>query len=342
VTGEIHIGSVGAGNFGPGPMHVEYASAGPQTVYHGTGPAPGPAPGAAAGAPAADSAPGMPAADSAPGMSAADAVPGPRADVGVLTVLSVEMRAVVDVLRRGGGYRTAAVPGGAQVHEAQFGTPDGPLRVVAAQTLDPGPRSAALGYVQLRQRYAPPVVLLVGIAGGIGAAVAVGDVVIADQVIYYDARKETGAGPVRRGQSQPMAAELRHRLHHFLLDGPQLPVGPGATVRVHCGPVGSGDAVLADAGADLRRYLRTFHDKTLAVETEAAGLAQAFYEEVDTDGSLRGWLTIRGIADLADAGKDDGGHEPAARNAAAVLERLLPFLKLPPETAAGRVGSAAE
>jgi adenosylhomocysteine nucleosidase len=255
----------------------------------------------------------------------------PPADVGVLTVLPVETRAVVDVLQRHAGYGTDSLPGGAQAFEARIGPPGAEIRVVAIQSLSPGPYSASEGYRRLRQWYAPPVLLLVGIAGGIHPDVAVGDVVIGTQVIYYDARKETVAGPVRRGETKPVTAALGHRLNDFMRGGQHVGVGPGRTVTVHCGPIGSGSAVVAYAEADLRRFLAGFNDKTLAVETEAAGFAQAFYEEEgnQADGP-RGWLTVRGISDLADAAKHDGGHELAARNAAAVLERLVPYLVVPP------------
>lgn len=254
---------------------------------------------------------------------------GPRADIGILTVLSVEMRAMVEVLRRHAGYRTEVLPDGSRAHEAQLGPPGQQVAVATIQALAPGEHSAAAGYRRLRERYRPSVLLLVGIAGGIHPDVAIGDVVIGTQVIYYDARKETPTGTKHRGETKPAAAELRNRLNDFLLGGPDIAVGPGATVRVHCGPIGSGDAVIAYADAEQRRYLADFNDKTLAVETEAAGFGQAVYEDVNRDGTLRGWLTVRGISDLADAHKHDGGHELAARNAAAVVERLVPYLAVP-------------
>jgi adenosylhomocysteine nucleosidase len=43
---------------------------------------------------------------------------------------------------------------------------------------------------------------------------------------------------------------------------------------------------------------------------------------------LRGWLTVRGVSDHADAGKRHAHHDLAATHAALVLERLLPYLLL--------------
>lgn len=264
-----------------------------------------------------------------PGRSSQHDSPKPRADVGVITVLPQEIRAVVRVFRRTRRYRAVQLYGGAQIHEAEFPVSGGALRAVASQALDRGPRSAVVAYQRLRKHYAPPIVLLVGIAGAIRPGVAVGDVVISDQVVYYDARRETDEGARRRGQSYPIASALGHRLNDFFQTcGNAWQHGSGPWFQVYQGPIGSGDAVVTDRGSDIRRWLSDFHEKVLAVETEAAGIAQAFYEEVRQDDALGGWLTIRGISDHADAAKGHSDHDLAADHAAVVLEKLLPFLLL--------------
>ena len=255
--------------------------------------------------------------------------PRPRADVGILTVLTVEQRAVVEVLRRHRNYRSAQLPSGAQAHEADVAADRGTLHVAAVQALAPGPRSAAMAFQHLQYAYRPPVVLLVGIAGAIRPDLRIGDVVIADEVIYYDSRRETAEGPRRRGHSDPMAPVLRHRLNElFQRYGEAIPVAAGDAIRVYQGPIGSGDAVVTDADSDIVHFLRRFNEKTLAVETEAGGVGQAFYERIDEERSLHGWLTIRGISDLADKHKGYDRHQFAAERAALVMDRLLPLLNV--------------
>lgn len=252
-----------------------------------------------------------------------------RADIGIITVLSQELRAVVRVMQRSGNHQSDQVFGGAEIHEARFAAPGGRLRVVAMQSLDRGPRSAVLAYQFLRQHYAPPLVLLVGIAGAIAPKVAVGDVVLSDEVIYYDSRRDTAEGERRRGRSYLVPPVLRHRLNEFYrIHGEGVQDRDGEWFGVHRGPVGSGDVVITDHDSSVRRWLHEVHEKTLAVETEAGGIAQAFYEEVQQDTALRGWLTIRGISDRADVAKGYAHHELAATRAAIVLELLLPFLVL--------------
>jgi adenosylhomocysteine nucleosidase len=249
-----------------------------------------------------------------------------RADIGVVTVLPEETQAVVAVLARAQGFRSGALDDGAQVHEADVPSGPGALRVVAMQALDPGPPSAALAYRTLRAGFGPPLVLLVGIAGGISPIVAIGDVVIADQVIAYDARRETSAGPHRRGEAYVIAPAVRHRVNEFRRQHGHLVRLPTMdTVRVALGPIGSGGAVITDSLSELRTYLSGYNEKTLAVETEAIGLARAAHEE-DRRSASAGWLVIRGISDHADAAKGTRDHARAAANAAEVMALLLPLL----------------
>jgi adenosylhomocysteine nucleosidase len=242
-----------------------------------------------------------------------------RADIGILTVLTEELRAVVDTLHNHIGYRTEQQPGGWQTFHAKVAADDRDLRVVATQTLDRGPRSAAVAFDRLQNAFGVPLVLLVGIAGAVRADVEIGDVVIADEVIYYDTRHETEHGSRRRGQSQPMSPAVRHRVNEFFRRYPDgVPRPGGGSVRVVRGPIGSGDAVVTGANSDIVDFLRQFNEKTVALETEAGGVGQAFYEHIDNDTALRGWLTIRGISDHADAAKGHDRHQLAADNAALV------------------------
>jgi adenosylhomocysteine nucleosidase len=252
----------------------------------------------------------------------------PRADVGILTVIEEEMTAVVEVLRSMRGYETHRLGAdGPLVHEALLPVGGDAIRLAATQTLDRGIRTSGLAFDRLVRRYEPAVVLLVGIAGGVRPDVRVGDVVISDQVIYYDARREAADGPHRRGQSHAVAAALGHRLNEFFsATGRQVEMPDGTRFQLFRGPIGSGEAVVTDVDSEIRRWLGAFHEKVLAVETEAAGVAQAFHEQPGGQTPVSGWLTIRGISDTADAAKGTRDHALAADRAAAAMRLLLPHL----------------
>jgi adenosylhomocysteine nucleosidase len=98
------------------------------------------------------------------------------------------------------------------------------------------------------------------------------------------------------------------------------------TFAVLPGLIGSGETVIADRESPIRRYLTEFNSEVLAVETEAAGVASAFYEYAANSPEAVGWLAIRGISDRADAAKNDDFQQLAAWHAAHVFARMLPYL----------------
>jgi adenosylhomocysteine nucleosidase len=258
---------------------------------------------------------------------------GTRWDVGVITVLSEETRAVTEALASAGDCRKRTHRNGLRFLEADISNAGGRMRVVSTQALDHGQRPAVIAFERLRQHYSPVIVVLVGIAGGIHPAIGLGDVVLVQEVIYYDLRKETPAGIFRRGQSRPVPAPVRYAINDFLSDHGEPyrasfedRTGVSRTFKVVPGPIGSGEAVIAHKESDIRDYLTHFNDKTLALETETGGLAEAFYEMADSATTGNGWLGVRGISDHADADKDDAYHDIASWHAASTLIEMLPYL----------------
>ncbi len=259
---------------------------------------------------------------------------GTSAGVGVITIIAEEAAAVrvslglepVEVGGRGVDMGTV------HVHGKQ-------VTVAATRALAQGQESAMAAYNHLREHFHPAVIALTGIAGGIHRDVRLGDVVVATRVICYDLRKETPSGTLYRGQEQQAPAIIGHAVKEFFTghgDPAEFDVdGSGKAkgiIRVFNGPIGSGNAVIADRDSDILRYLARFNDKILAVDMEAAGLSLAHHEDLTPAGHPLGWLVIRGISDDASARKDDDYHHIAARNAALVLRELLPYLPVTPSS----------
>jgi adenosylhomocysteine nucleosidase len=258
---------------------------------------------------------------------------GRRADVGVITVLSEETNAVATALRAAGSVRSHVhEEDGSHCDEVEVDVHGRRLLVAATQVAKPGQHSAVIAFHRLQRNHAPAVVALVGIAAGVHPSVRLGDVVVVQDVIYYDLRKETAGGTVRRGQERSVPVRVKHAINHFFSGNGEPyrasfkdPDGDTRQCSVLRGLAGSGEAVVAYAHSDIRRYIEGFNDKTLALETEAGGVAEAFYEMAGNFGT-QGWLAIRGISDYADADKNDDYHNIASWHAAAVLIQLLPYL----------------
>lgn len=246
-----------------------------------------------------------------------------RVDFAIVTALQVERDAVRDRLNE---YQVVQEPGDPYTY--YLGRIDIPgsqdaYRIVLVMLLDPGNVEAAIGATHVVQRWHPQYVFMVGIAGGIAnAGVALGDVVVARIVHYYEPGKVTPEGEQRRPDQYFSDLLLWGRALSYeaaewkdeVLVAP--PTGKRAFIpRAHFGPIASGELVIADAAA--LDALRRESPKLLAVAMEGAGVARAV-----AAASSR-FLEVRGISDLANRKKDDRWHGYAANAAAAFVIGFL-------------------
>lgn len=257
---------------------------------------------------------------------------GQRADAGVITVLTEETLALTPALGRAGSVRVRIHDDRSRCSEAEIEVGGRRLLVAATQTASPGQRAAVNAFQRLQRYHAPTLVALVGIAGAVHPSLALGDVVVVQEVLYYDLRKETADRTLRRGQTRPVPIGVGHAINHFFSSNGEPyrasfsdPDGVIRQCDVLRGPVASGEAVVADAHSDIGRYIRDFNDKTLALETEAGGVAEAFHE-MAANSNTQGWIAIRGISDHANSEKDDSHHDIASWHAASILLKMLPYL----------------
>ena len=194
---------------------------------------------------------------------------------------------------------------------------------VALARVGKGNQAAAVLTDRAAALFAPAAVIFVGVAGALQPHVRVGDVVVASHVYAYHGATSKDDGAT----AQPRTWELAHRVHQIaahverdadwargLAEGSPAP-------RVHFGPVAAGEIVLYSAASDVRRWLREHYNDAVAVEMEAAGVAQAGHLN---DGLPA--IMIRGISDYGDKTKpatDTEGWQPrAAANAAAFAAAL--------------------
>ncbi|MFF3214926.1 hypothetical protein ACFYYB_30335 [Streptomyces sp. NPDC002886] len=251
-------------------------------------------------------------------------------DIGIVTILSEELRALCDELK----LERHKEPGGLYFYRGEHTTPDSTVRIVATQAQSQGQRSAMAALDNLRRHYTPRLWALVGVGGGIHEHARIGNVIVSTDVVYYENRKINPLGDVRRrGEHRQAPAQVVHAVNAFFTEHgtparihDQLASQSSQEYEVYPGPIGSGEAVIADRGSDIRRYLAHYNEKVLAVDMEAGGLSQYWQENSVHDETNPGWIVIRGVSDNADEKKGHAHHELAARNAAHVLRLLLPFL----------------
>ncbi|MGH3780263.1 MAG: hypothetical protein ACRDRO_06440 [Pseudonocardiaceae bacterium] len=260
------------------------------------------------------------------------AASSPRATwgIGVVTVLAEEAKAV---LQEFGLKEDRAKTKEQWFYTGNVTVPGGVVNMVATRASGPGQRAAMTALGNLQRFYDLPVLVIVGIGGAIHRSIAIDDVIVATRVIYYDLRKVTARKIRHRGEERMASSSMIHAVNSFFTDHGEPAelhaeefAGQPVSFRVFLGPVGSGDAVIADRENEIRKYLEAYNDKILAVDMEAGALSQFCHETSSPSGTIPAWIVIRGISDHADRAKNDHRHNSAAMNAAHTLRCMIPYI----------------
>jgi len=252
--------------------------------------------------------------------------------IGVITVLPEETKAVLDLFDVGRPDPTIDAKTGVRYYE--WTVRDVP--VVVTRTAERANRSAVVAAQNLRAHCDPAMVVVVGIAAGLRVdepGYSLGDVVVATEILYYDDRKLELDGDHYRPHELRTHVAVRNAVNAFFTEygepfrlSAATPDGRGRRSRVHFGKIASGEAVFARGYEGALEYIRRFDPKVLGVETEAGGVGQEFMEHPAAEGGPSGWLVVRGFSDDG-MGRSDADRATACKNAAAVLELLLPYLQ---------------
>jgi nucleoside phosphorylase len=188
--------------------------------------------------------------------------------------------------------------------------------------------SAALGTQYAIDVWRPQFLLLVGIAGGFAKPGRdLGDVLVADQLIYYELGKQSDKGTTLRPQVfRPSAilvsaAQSIAAKPHAWIEQIKSPRPDGTSERympkVHLGTILSGDKVVTSKSF-LKEFRNTWSG-ILGVEMEGAGAGLAVYRS-ETQPEF---LMIKAICDWADKSKKDEWQKYAAHASAAFAFVLL-------------------
>ncbi|MEO3929316.1 5'-methylthioadenosine/S-adenosylhomocysteine nucleosidase [Micromonosporaceae bacterium B7E4] len=193
---------------------------------------------------------------------------------------------------------------------------------VALGLVGKGNHPAAVLAERAMSEFSPAAVLFVGVAGALWPSVQLGDVVVASQVYAYHGGTSEDDGL----KARPRAWEIPHGAgqiaQHVARSGEWAHGLPHAAMpKVHFGPIAAGEVVQDSAVSEQARWVRQHYNDALAIEMEAAGVAQA--------GHLNRSLpvvVVRGISDRADGNKavaDGENWQPRAVGHAAAFAAAL-------------------
>lgn len=240
----------------------------------------------------------------------------------MLTALDLEYKAVRQTLA---DVRLQRHPSGTRFEIGRLR--NGRCRVAMA-LVGKGNHPAAVLAERAIAEFAPAAVLFVGIAGALQSKVALGDVVVATHVYAYHGGTSNDDGLKARPRTWEIAHGPDQIARHLARSGDwtrRLP--PGAAVpEVRFGPIAAGEIVQDSMVSGHARWVHEHYNDAMAIEMEAAGVAQAGH----LNNSLS-VIVVRGISDRADGEKtaaDKGGWQPraaasAAAFAVALADRLI-------------------
>ncbi len=231
-----------------------------------------------------------------------------HARVAVMTIIKEEFEAARDVLEL-----HQEVPGTQYVTGGE--PKDGQYEIVLCEATERSNIPCATLTKDIIDDFRPEVLLLVGIAGGltddgIGRdGISLGDVVVADSIVYTEFMKITdGKHFLRYLPVDHPSIHLRKTIVKALMrsvdlsavvkvERPEAPQPP----KILEGQIVCGDKVMGGVEDNMQAQLLAPFDKAIAVDMESIGMARAVCECRTSVWYNPRYLVIRGISDLVSA-----------------------------------------
>ena len=242
----------------------------------------------------------------------------------IIYVTETEKQAVMRMF----DWKDLSVPGDSQEYMEAFIEKNGrKLRVISAKQDEMGMTASATLTMKMIHLFAPEYVVMPGIAAGTGsitdtAGQEYGDVLLANAVWNYSNGKY-----VSPHQAEIVFGEIgfnpRPTLVKIYGDYMQTITDYIKTNEnefyVHCGPLASGTAVVANKSLMEKQVISSFND-TKGVEMEGYGVAYAVAHSLDPKPHT---IIAKSICDFADERKDDKYQKFAAYTSCGFVKDIL-------------------
>jgi nucleoside phosphorylase len=247
--------------------------------------------------------------------------------IGIIVALPIEFEAVKAQLDKDSVKLMDASTGVAFFHATT--TKNGQtVDIIIVQLPGTGNIASTLGTALLLERYAVSDIFHVGIAGGLKGEVQLGDVVVANTVVYAEKKKihlndEKPDYRIQEARFSELSTIHNPNRYQGRMNVP-MPLSENASLRMaHFGcAILCVEKVITDPSW-LSKVREQINRKLLGVENEAYGI---YFSANQIDPSKTQFITVKGISDFADSEKSDDWHEYAADASAAyvldVIHRL--------------------
>ncbi|CAM4248624.1 5'-methylthioadenosine/S-adenosylhomocysteine nucleosidase [Vibrio agarivorans] len=181
-----------------------------------------------------------------------------------------------------------------------------------------GKVAAAVGTAILLDEYQPDVVINTGSAGGFDSTLNLGDVVISTEVRHHDADVTAFGYEIGQMAGQPAAFKSDEKLMKIAEQALQQMEDKHAVRGLIC----TGDAFVCTP--ERQAFIRTHFPSVIAVEMEAAAIAQACHQ-FNTP-----FVVVRAISDVADKESPMSFEEflpLAAQSSSEMVIKMVELLK---------------
>jgi len=205
---------------------------------------------------------------------------------------------------------------------------DDDTELLVYQLSEKGNVIAAIETTCIVVEHEPDLVVLVGICGGLqkGNGVSLGDIIVANSVVYYERGKALNKVFLRElmkiDVDEKIIQTTSSLVNGGVLDYVLSNLKP-KTPRVLFKSMASGEKVIASS--EMRSTLRKLDDHIVAVEMESYGVAKSVKI---VRSNLTSFLVVKSIGDWADETKNDDFQVNAARNSAKFSVELIKNISL--------------
>lgn len=181
-----------------------------------------------------------------------------------------------------------------------------------------GKVAASVGTALLIEVYAPDMIINTGSAGGFDSSLNLGDVVVSTEVRHHDADVTAFGYEMGQMAGQPAAFKADEKLMEIAEKAIAMKEGQHSVRGLIC----TGDAFVCSD--EKKAYIRQYFPSVVAVEMEAAAIAQTCHQFQIP------FVVVRAISDVADKASPMSFEEflpLAAKSSSEMVSNMVALLK---------------
>lgn len=190
------------------------------------------------------------------------------------------------------------------------------LKIAIVSLSEMGNAECGIKTTRVIDEIKPKSIILFGLAGAIGEKVEIGDIIIPENIYYYETKKILENQENNRNKILSSDSFLLNSFKNFYRERKE-DLKKFQGINVKFGTIAVGEKIIASES--FKTELLQYDTKILALEMESYG----FYLSTLQHLSKTSYLTFRVISDMADSKKNDAFRSPVLEKAAKLLKLFI-------------------